>query len=90
MQRFPTMRYFVRVLVALFLVAQFAGVVSSPLARAHAAPSALGAPAGHQHAHGQGHGGCAHQDSRRDEDRADYCCALHAFLPAFFHERLPS
>jgi hypothetical protein len=43
MKRLRMICRFVRVLVALFVVAQFAGVVSSPLAMAHAAPSAAAA-----------------------------------------------
>ncbi len=69
MQWFRTITRFVRVLVVLFLVAQFAGVVSSPLASAQAVPNAVASHAHHQHAHDQGR-----------EDRADHCCALHAFF----------
>jgi hypothetical protein len=79
-------------LVALFLAAQFAGVVASPLT--HATAGAAIADAGHHHdgAHHAGkheadghrhadshrHDGCAHPDAC--PDHADYCCALHAFL----------
>jgi hypothetical protein len=80
MQRFRTVKRSVRLLVALFLIAQFAGVVSSPLARAHAAPSAATSHADHQHAQDHGRGGCAHPDGDRSGDCADYCCALHAFF----------
>ncbi len=38
MQWLRTITRFVRVLVALFVVAQFAGVVASPLASAHGTP----------------------------------------------------
>jgi hypothetical protein len=80
MKRLRMIRRFVRVLVVLFVVAQFAGVVSSPLAMAHAAPSAAAAHVDHQHADGHGRGGCPHRDGDRSGDRADYCCALHAFF----------
>ena len=80
MKRLRMIRRFVRVMVALFVVAQFAGVVSSPLAMAHAAPSAAAAHVDHQHADGSGRGGCPHRDGDRSGDRADYCRALHAFF----------
>jgi hypothetical protein len=70
----------VRVLVALFMVAQFAGVVSSPLAGAHVAPSAVTTHADHQHTHHHGHGARAHQNSEQCGDHGDHCCALHAFF----------
>jgi hypothetical protein len=80
MKRSRMIRRFVPVLVALFVVAQFAGVVSSPLAMAHAAPSAAAAHSDHQHADGHGRGECPHRDCDRSGNRADYCCALHAFF----------
>jgi len=71
------------------LVAQFAGVVSSPLAQAHAAVGAAithashhqasGHQAGHRHADSHRHDGYAHPDVGAC-DPADYCCALHAFF----------
>jgi hypothetical protein len=93
MQRFRAQRFAVKVLVALFLAAQFAGVVASPLAQAHAATGAPVAPTDHHHAgaeHARSHqahqysadsrhhDGCAHPDACTDH--ADYCCALHAFF----------
>lgn len=76
---------FVRVLVALFLVAQLAGVVSSPLALAQGMPTAVAShPHGH---HADDHGGEGtfhHHHGDQSGDRADHCCALHAFLRAFF------
>ena len=71
---------FVRVLVALFLVAQFAGVVSSPLASAHAAANTTASHVDHQHSHGQGREGSRHHHGDQSRDRADLCCALHAFF----------
>jgi hypothetical protein len=89
MQWFRTKARAIRLLVALFLVAQFAGVVSSPLAQAHAAAGAVAAHASHhqahthqgngQHANGHRHDGCAQSDAGTC-DHADYCCALHAFF----------
>jgi hypothetical protein len=71
MRWFRTMTRSVRIVVALFLVAQFAGVVSSPLTRAHAGPSAVAAHTDHQHAHNHSHGGCAHQDGDQNQNRGD-------------------
>ena len=89
MQWFRTIPRFVRALVALFVLAQFAGVVSSPLKQAHAAAGAAiahashhqagGHDAGGHHAGGHHHDGCAHPDAGAC-DHADYCCALHAFF----------
>jgi hypothetical protein len=89
MQWFRTKTHAIRLLVALFLVAQFAGVVSSPLANAHAAAGAAIAHATHHQADnhqdgshradGHRHDGCAHPDAGAC-DHADYCCALHAFF----------
>lgn len=84
MQWFRTMTFFVRVLVVLFLVAQFAGVVSSPLASADAFANAIASHAHHHHHHQHGH----FQDFRSDADHqgdqggdhVDHCCALHAFF----------
>jgi hypothetical protein len=78
----------VRILVALFLAAQFAGVVASPLTQAHTASAEAIAQAGHHHAgadhagkhqaDSHRHDGCAYPDACTDD--ADYCCALHAFF----------
>jgi hypothetical protein len=78
LKRLRTIPGFIRLLVGLFLVAQFAGVVSSP--RASALPVAAAAVASHdhnQHAldsvdHGKRH---HHHDSGA---LADTCCGLHA------------
>jgi hypothetical protein len=84
MQGFRTIPGFVRALIALFVLAQFAGVVSSPLATAHATVGAAVAHASHHHAdsrhadHHRDHG-CAHPGAGTC-DHADYCCALHAFF----------
>jgi hypothetical protein len=90
MQWFRNKTCAIRLLVGLFLLAQFAGVVSSPLSQAHAAASAAVVHAGHHHAEGlradghrtsdHRHVGCAHPDAGACADHADYCCALHAFF----------
>jgi hypothetical protein len=86
---FRTKTHAIRLLVALFLVAQFAGVVSSPLAQARAAAGAVVAHASHHQAHkhqevaqranGHRHDGCAQSDAGAC-GAANYCCALHAFF----------
>src|SRR5262245_11237958 len=74
-----TIRGFVRLLVALFVVAQFAGVVSSP--RASAQPIADVALALDHHQHGHDH---ADEGKVPGHDHsgnlADTCCALHAYF----------
>jgi hypothetical protein len=76
---------FVRVLIALFLVAQFSGVVSSP--RASTPAPADAAAIHHQHAHDHGsatashdHGGPSGAAHHHGGDPADTCCALHAYF----------
>jgi hypothetical protein len=78
---------FVRLLVGLFLVAQFAGVVSSP--RSSAMPLTA-PPASHeQHHHAQDHSdhlqdridhGKRHDHHDHGGNLADTCCALHAYF----------
>jgi hypothetical protein len=87
MQWFRTIPRFVRALVASFVLAQFAGVVSSPLAQARTCAAISHAsyhhPDGHAGAHranGHRHNGCLHPDGSACPDHADYCCALHAFF----------
>jgi hypothetical protein len=80
MQWLRTMTRFVRVLVAMFMAAQLAGVVSSPLANARGIAATH---AHHQHAHQTAdHGAPAlpHQHGDQSGDRGDQCCALHAFF----------
>jgi hypothetical protein len=90
MKRLRTIRGFVRLLVALFMVAQFAGVVSSPRAAAEPAPPEL---AVHEHMHpddaeqSQDHadhypGGHEHGDGSHEHSghSSDACCALHAYF----------
>jgi hypothetical protein len=89
MQWFRTKARATKLLVALFLVAQFAGVVPSPLLQAHAASGAAAAQASHHHSDGRHagshradrhHDACAQLDAGTCTDHADYCCALHAFF----------
>jgi hypothetical protein len=78
MQRLRTIRGFVHVLVAAFFLAQLAGAVASPLASAEAFATAASLHAdGHAHHH---HGNAAHHHGDQGTDRADHCCALHAFF----------
>jgi hypothetical protein len=73
-----TIRPFVRLLVALFMVAQFAGVVSSSPANAQATALASLSP---EHAH-YGSMGQTHEHHHPDHggNPADACCALHAYF----------
>jgi hypothetical protein len=80
MQRLRTISRFVRVLVALFVVAQFAGVVSSPLTSVQAIPNATASHVHHQHAHEENCPGGASHPGDQSGHHADYCCALHAFF----------
>jgi len=76
MKRLRTLSRFARVLVALFLVAQFAGIVSSPTARAQGASSA--------HSNVHHHYGDKHDKGTfhhlGGDNAVDPCCALHAFF----------
>ena len=73
-----TIRGFVRLLVALFLVAQFAGVVSSPRASALPIANATLAHDHHQHAHDYADEGNIPRHGDHSGNLADTCCALHA------------
>ena len=70
---------FVRLLVALFLVAQFAGVVSSPLADEQPIPNAIHSHGPHQHADNHADGAKPHAH-HHDGNPADSCCALHTYF----------
>jgi hypothetical protein len=80
MEWFRTIRGFVRLLVALFIVAQFAGVVSSPRANAQPAAHAMTAHGHHQHGHDHADKGTSHDRSDGGGNLADACCALHAYF----------
>jgi len=70
---------FIRVLVGLFVLAQFAGAVSSPFAGAWE-PGRSAASRVHHH-HAGDVGGMVHEHGGpQDQNHADYCCALHAFF----------
>jgi hypothetical protein len=79
LKRLRTIPWFIRLLVCLFVAAQFAGVVSSP--RANAFPARASAEASHDdHQHAQDH---ATHNTRHDHHDhsgglADTCCGLHA------------
>jgi hypothetical protein len=75
-----TIRGFVRLLVALFVVAQFAGVVSSPRASAQPIANAMTAYDHHQYSHDHADQGTNHHHSDGSGDLADTCCALHAYF----------
>jgi hypothetical protein len=82
MQRLRTIGCFVRVLAALFVVAQFAGVVPSPVTTAQAGSSIAAAPVHHHHHHAdQGAGTNSHShESKNTKHQVDPCCGLHAFF----------
>src|SRR5215470_19698708 len=79
MNWFRTIRGFVRLLVALFVVAQFAGVVSSPRANARPIANAALAHDHHLHSHDHADGNLPHRYDH-SENLADTCCALHAYF----------
>jgi hypothetical protein len=78
MNWFRTIRRFAWLLVAVFTVAQFAGVVSFPRANAEAAALASLSP---EHAHHPSMGQ-THEHHHRDHggNLGDACCALHAYF----------
>ena len=78
MSWFRGIKGFVRVLVALFVIAQFAGVVASPLASAEAFAKAAASRVHDHHAHLHGHDGNAIR--HHSDGQVDRCCALHAFF----------
>lgn len=71
-----------RVLVLLFLTAQFAGVVASPLQSTQSFASAVEFHLQHHHMHVQEHGRSVDQEHDGDGGggHIDHCCALHAFF----------
>ena len=80
MKSLRTMPWFVRLLVGLFLIAQFAGVVSSPRASALQLATASVSQGHHQHAHDQADGAKPHDHHDHSGSPADTCCALHAYF----------
>jgi hypothetical protein len=75
---------FVHLLVAMFMMAQFAGVVSSPRSNSQPVPDAIASHTHHQHAadhaHDHGQGAAHHHDGGGNGNLADTCCALHAYF----------
>jgi hypothetical protein len=80
MKWFRTTHRLNRWLVPMFVVAQFAGAVPSPLASAQAFADAVASHVHHQHVHHQGRAGSTDRHRDQDGDHADHCCALHAFF----------
>jgi len=80
MQWFRTIRPFVRLMVLLFVAAQFAGVVSSPLDSARAFTGAADFHMHHHHADGQKGLGSTEHSTDQSSGHFDRCCALHAFF----------
>ena len=80
MNWFRTIPGFVRLLAALFLVAQFAGVVSSPRAGAQPIPNAATSHSHHQHGDDHADEGKIHHHGDHNGNLADTCCALHAYF----------
>ena len=79
MKRLRSIPRFVRLLVGLFLLAQLAGVVSSPRANALPMPDTT-AEHSHQH-HGHHHDDSGAARHHGDHGNlADSCCALHAYF----------
>jgi hypothetical protein len=93
MKLLRTIPWVTRLLVGLFLVAQFAGMVSSPRANAltmsaatapqtdasHVSAShAVASGLHHQHAQGHGDGGMPCAPHDHSGNPTDTCCALHA------------
>lgn len=88
MRWFRTIPRFVRALAALFVLSQFAGVVSSPFTATQASASTVALGTHHHHAHHYSDRGPQNKDGDHSTQHADYCCALHAFftglLPPLF------
>ena len=80
MKSLRTIPWFVRLLVGLFLVAQFAGVVSSPRASAQQLATAAASHNHHQHAHDHADGAKPNDHHDHSGSLADTCCALHAYF----------
>ena len=75
-----TIPWFVRLVVGLFLIAQFAGVVSSPRASALQLATANLSHDHHQHAYDHGEGAKQRDHHDHGGSLADTCCALHAYF----------
>lgn len=73
-----TVAPFIRVLVGLFVLAQFAGAVSSPFAGAWASEPSAASHGHHDHASGGDIAGMVHEHGGQQQNHGDYCCGLHA------------
>lgn len=82
MHWFRTIGAFIRVLIGLFMIAQLAGVVSSPLASPRVAAATVTPLVHHHdhHAHPESSRGPAGEHGHHPQGHADDCCALHAFF----------
>src|SRR5262245_21939827 len=78
MKPLRTVPWFVRLLVALFMGAQLAGAVPSPLINAPALPSAAATHAHDHHAHGHGDEHHGRDGAQHVVILGEHCCALHA------------
>jgi hypothetical protein len=78
LKRLRTIPWFIRLLVGLFLVAQFAGVVSSPRASALPVAAALASHGYDQHALDHSDHGQPQHHHDHSGSLADTCCGLHA------------
>jgi hypothetical protein len=76
LKRLRTIPWFIRLLVGLFMVAQFAGVVSSPRASALPVAAALASHGDGEHA--QNHADHGQPQHHHTGSLADTCCGLHA------------
>lgn len=80
MHRLRALPGFIRLLVGLFLVAQLAGVVSSPRASALPLAGNVDSRLHHHHAHEHGNQTAPHTHHDRAAALMDTCCALHAYF----------
>ena len=81
MRWFRTIRPLIGMFVGLFVLAQFAGVVSAPLTGAWGSARSAASHAHHHHTSAGDVGGMVHEhDGPQHQNRADFCCALHAFF----------
>ena len=72
-----TMRALARILVAAMVVTQFAGGISSPFAKADAAPTTIEPHVHHPHLQKEDRT-AGHHHGDHKASFADHCCALHA------------
>lgn len=75
-----TIRGFVRILIAVFVVGQFAGVNSLSPANAETAADTAGWHLHHQHVQEAEHGTAGRHHGDHKGPLSEHCCALHAFF----------